>query len=256
VTKKTTIYKYVSAEDLDLILNNKNLKFSIAKRFNDPFDCYPELISFNVTESFLTSHIEKGILVLEGEEPNMPLKDLIPHVQSKYYNHSNTDINALFEIILNKYRFSCFSLTNKQILMWSHYANKHTGACIGFNVSELMKIRGIIALKVNYTQEFDKSDMCKDELAAIQHLFSTKSIQWDYEEEIRLLTTPEKADEMDSEGLMPFSTSAVSEVYFGCQYESNTQLKKLNFERIGYEHVKFKRMLKSKRSFELESINI
>lgn len=82
----------------------------------------------------------------------------------------------------------CFSKTWKNPILWSHYADKHKGLCLGFDMSH------IPPTKVEYVRtRFQKPDVL-DEIFMKKLLF-TKFIHWKYEEEYRsYLSLEEKID--------------------------------------------------------------
>lgn len=248
-------YKYVDLNTLKLILDNRTLKFSKVTDFNDPFDCYSQLLEFNVTEEFLRSHLDKGILKLEEEDSKLSMKDLIPITQEKYYNLENDTVIEFLNNILNEWRISCFSKNYDEVLMWSHYSKKHTGACIGVDSFHLFKtVSKILPLVVGYTNEFKKYDMCTNEVEGIKYAFSTKSKGWHYENEIRLVTVPGKEKNMDQNGVVPIVPFTISEIFLGCNFKGDPQDFKSQYVSKGFSHVKFRKMKKSTNSFALNPI--
>ena len=72
-----------------------------------------------------------------------------------YLNVNKSDINAwqlaftetlndiygdTLETISNNFRIACFTTNIDNILMWSHYANNHTGFCVEYDLSSVKKI--------------------------------------------------------------------------------------------------------------------
>ena len=69
----------------------------------------------------------------------------------------------------------CFSMNWQNPVMWSHYADKHKGLCLGFDMPDyLLK-------KVNYVQSRFPKEKELDEDFMLKLLF-TKFIHWGYEE--------------------------------------------------------------------------
>jgi hypothetical protein len=73
----------------------------------------------------------------------------------------------------------CFSKTWKNPLLWGHYADKHRGICLGFEVS------GDILEKVTYVKERFPRPAVFDEEFMKKVLF-TKFDHWRYEQEYRV----------------------------------------------------------------------
>ena len=98
---------------------------------------------------------------------------------------------------------TCFSERPDNILMWSHYANRHTGFCVEYDFSKLKSIEARLMLfPVIYSKKrpmlpmelFDFSDVNNVKLAEgdlpipeIIEAMLTKSDIWNYEEEWRIV---------------------------------------------------------------------
>lgn len=91
----------------------------------------------------------------------------------------------------------CFSASTttplSEILMWAHYADKHRGVRIGFELPE--RAERFTVQKVEYSDLRVAVDMGDFEWArgvqeAIKRSLRTKSTAWAYEQEYRLMTTP------------------------------------------------------------------
>lgn len=86
-----------------------------------------------------------------------------------------------------KWGVLCFSRDWRSTLLWNHYADKHQGICLGFDVAnELIN-------EVKYATSRLPCEL-EEALAVteageqfVQRLFTTKFQGWDYEEEVRVL---------------------------------------------------------------------
>lgn len=90
----------------------------------------------------------------------------------------------------------CFSLSCRNPLLWSHYADRHRGIVLGFDVENEMLER------VKYVKERPILKEINIELA--RSLLLTKYLDWQYEQEARVFTT---LQDPDSSGryFVPFS---------------------------------------------------
>lgn len=128
----------------------------------------------------------------------------IAESKNKFYNET---IPKIIEIY-NKARISCFSKRNDSILMWSHYANSHSGVCFEFEEDRPF------FKEVNYSDDKVKLDI----YSAIQRVlassylgeqlsytdkefskimlepFFCKSKDWEYEQEIRCLLSNQESN--------------------------------------------------------------
>ena len=98
---------------------------------------------------------------------------------------------------------SCFSKSCSELLMWAHYANKHTGICVEYDFSALScNATNVLLVPVNYTNErplipieklmeykesVNPNAMAPEVIAEIVKTFLAKSKNWKYEKEWRLL---------------------------------------------------------------------
>ena len=82
----------------------------------------------------------------------------------------------------------CFSKIWSNPVQWSHYADRHRGLCLGFDVSDEL------CEEVNYRSKLVVPDMVTilrmDETAAeaMRPWFTTKYSHWKYEQEVRVFT--------------------------------------------------------------------
>jgi len=76
------------------------------------------------------------------------------------------------------YGMLCFSKNWHNTVLWSHYATKHRGVCLGFDVDD-QYLR-----PVSYVAERPDLQIPPTEETA-QHLLFTKYCDWSYEEEVR-----------------------------------------------------------------------
>ena len=85
-----------------------------------------------------------------------------------------------------RYGVLCFSLSWHNPLLWSHYADKHHGLALGFDVSsEILKAVSYVA----------RRPVLKQVSIEVSHLLLfTKYIDWQYEREARIFTTLEDRD--------------------------------------------------------------
>ncbi|WP_454598149.1 DUF2971 domain-containing protein [Qipengyuania sp. SM2507] len=85
----------------------------------------------------------------------------------------------------------CFSDSWRSSLLWSHYGDKHHGLCLGFDLPDEK------AVKVRYRKS--RLAVAEDELdeANAMQFLSTKSGEWEYERETRVLVHLDEPDPSD-----------------------------------------------------------
>lgn len=202
------IYKYREINPNEPIEDNKHIdalkngKNYLAKpySFNDPYD---SAFSMDI-EIFIESLIKTAerqakekILKIEFEKLGIDInkvnidpicKDMnIDLSKAKPVFENNKQI--FYEELINKIKFkiSCFSETNKSILMWSHYASQHKGFCIEYDTSKIEdKIKKEI-YPVFYHETFFPLIKTEKEINDKKFNSLIKYKDWRYEKEWRLL---------------------------------------------------------------------
>ena len=111
----------------------------------------------------------------------------------------------------------CASLVNDSILMWSHYADNHTGVVLAFDTTQepFSAINKACVLTVNYSDKkpdyyhFHKTPAFQKELFSVA---STKASAWSYEREIRIMVpaSPKVLRDMKFLPVMPGAILAFS----------------------------------------------
>ncbi|MHC4250461.1 MAG: DUF2971 domain-containing protein [Planctomycetota bacterium] len=191
--------------------------FSCPVDWNDPFEC-----RFRVDASSCSEELARG--VTKGK-------------------HSMAEVVAGLEETEEHLRrnTAAFSLskTRDSLRMWSHYADKHRGICVGFNFRGGKA--GLVPFEVKYTDRFATVDVTSFlELAAIwaniaddgtftikethemlekatQAMYCTKALGWKDEGEYRILAAE------GPRGFRELPTNTISEVYLGCEATRETR---------------------------------
>lgn len=114
----------------------------------------------------------------------------------------------------------CFSGSWSNPLLWGHYADKHFGIALGFDVPEDQ------AAKVSYTSnratvKFDKAaGKVVDGPNVIDKLIRTKFTDWKYEDEYRIFVSLDPANKEGENYFADFSPDlALQEVILGMRCE-------------------------------------
>ena len=97
------------------------------------------------------------------------------------------------QAMLAERRIYCLTPKGGNILMWSHYADNHRGICLEFSVADNPLFR--TAKEVVYRKEYPHWVPCdiNDKPGLVMELILTKSCDWRYEEEYRLVSVEKSA---------------------------------------------------------------
>ena len=243
---KIILFKYIDFEGGLSLIKNSTFKFSNPASFNDPFDLYEELIDFTRQDEELVntnlSRLEKRRI------KNIPLKEKVRSVKSMWRKQKEN------------FAVSCFSKIFDNILMWSHYADKHEGLCIGFmvDIGKLIDNTNILTYSVDYKSKFTPLPFYDNDinkrLETLKQYFSVKAEFWSYEKEIRLVDSNYYSKYQSD--FFSFSQYAeIQEIYFGLKMNSkNKKLVKNLFSRSKTKPV-FYDFKQEKRTFMIKRKN-
>lgn len=176
-----SLYKYRPFDAYTLQnIANETLWVSLPSSFNDPFDC-----SLYIDESKISEAV-KGALRIKKcnsdiiDDPNFK----VTQYEKELFLKCRNDMNRVFR------NAGILSLSQdyKNILMWSHYANNHTGLCIEYERLKSNSL-GLLAYPVKYCKA--TPSLLPSDITSygnnFDDLWLTKSLDWEYEQEWRLL---------------------------------------------------------------------
>ena len=221
--KISHLYKYYSYNSNSLsVLINKQAWFSKPASLNDPFDLG---IDF---DNYISSYDFRYIIETCKDQPFISSERRQELDEIGRLENNSPDPVALaesWEVANNKLRNDlrnsgvfCMSELNDNILMWSNYADSHKGFCVEF-VRNTNNLLGNIEVTnpVIYSCDFPSPSPFSDEGRnnCFDDLFLTKSKDWAYEKEWRLIN--EKGD-----FLLPFPGD-ISAIIFGLKMSSRNK---------------------------------
>lgn len=169
-------------------VTRSEIYFSNPASLNDPYDCQISLDTQG-TEKEWRKHVFRA--VKHGSSRKLGIHDRIQLTQRwmKEGKHKALDGES-FGRITSRFGVACFSGIMSETLMWSHYADNHRGICLMYEPDkDRTQLLKTIA-EVNYQRTYPRVrvvDLAKaDEKTAIS-LLLTKSSEWRYENEYRIL---------------------------------------------------------------------
>jgi len=152
--------------------------------------------------------------------------------------------HSLTEVLAYKNTSGIYSLskTSTDELLWAHYASNHSGFCIEYDLDRLTHFgkREFFHFDVEYDEvppEINISDMhaITEKIPLIQKIIGYKSKRWEYEEEIRIITS--------ASGAQDYDYRSVTAIHFGLragQAKIDDVMYKLQGRGIKYYRVRFK----------------
>ena len=226
----------------DVILKNR-IFFPSPTQFNDPFDGRIPLL-MRGTDNQWRKYLHNIYNNFEpGLGPAVRLQRVDTMMQSRKYQSFE---NKSFDQIVDSIGVLCLSANGINILMWAHYADAHKGICLRFKPNDEFFLR---AQKITYSEPYPTTTIFDDHLARMSALILTKSDNWSYEEEWRILECEKGPDEY------LFPPSALEAIIIGCSASTPDieHVKRLADRSPSKPRVLYAR--KSNRSFRLEIVD-
>ncbi|MBN7572790.1 hypothetical protein C1H57_22005 [Clostridium sp. 2-1] len=193
------LYRY---RKFDEYLENNlagEIYFSDPSEFNDPFDSAIEIDYIAYALNYFTNINRRELENLLEKEPQ--LKKILD-------NH----YNETYRSFKNNIRIACFTTSQKNTLMWSHYAENHSGYCIEYDTKNPL-FRDMV-LPVIYRGERYDCTPCLTTLSrniSINAIFFKDEV-WNYEHEWRAFGT---ADYFKEHKNPVQFINAISAIYIG-----------------------------------------
>ena len=149
-----------------------------------------------------------------------------PFELSPYLRYRNSKVRKRFhdvrKAISKKHGLLCFSESWSEPLLWGHYADKHKGITIGFEISNYE------ILKVDYVEKRVKLELTNDpqenEQLFLNTLGKEKYKKWAHENEYRIWVRLENCTMIDGHYFIQFGNSPkVKEIVLGCKYDNSEE---------------------------------
>ena len=235
------LYKYVTPARAD-VLRRRRVRFTQPGDFNDPFEFRPRIEAAASDEdmrAYVEEHFDKlvdqelekyGALAKLVAGPNfrellLKQKRRLPELWRLLQPQVLRGVTPAIDAFLNlNVGVLCLSEVRDSILMWGHYTDNHRGLVIGFDSTHPFFTRrrsvsdefGFLR-QVTYQVQRPKVTLTDTTSPA---WFQTKSPDWAYEKEWRIVRILSDADERVAVDPYPiclfeFAPDAVREVIFG-----------------------------------------
>lgn len=219
------LFKYTSVETAQKVISTQSFRWSSPLNFNDPFD-HQTGFAFKFTGTELGSALEfiaesaifglapfnppykttygEALRQMRAISSKLPRAEVMSQIRDGSVQIADDfplhcdKLNEEIISSLTHSRVLCLSETGDNVVMWSHYADKHRGVVFKLRRLEEMDHRFLIARKVTYTDEalpFLALDDYVDNLVGIKaHDVSSqawdiayrKHTDWAYEREWRV----------------------------------------------------------------------
>jgi|ERR1700730_14215332 len=256
------LFKYAKPKTGITILEKRTLRWSIPDSFNDPFEFKnPFAYAFEWDELTEVALREYAKILTQSEEPVFDEGNLIaPNIKERRKECKGKDPSEIVPLLRPKFRplveqwkqttaqdeanwrewkrtylVLCLSAVHDHILMWSHYADNHTGVAFEFQPiiqlsdTTIFGTPTLFAQPVAYSPEVPVAATLEEFVGyltgqrpkpsapnAFRRSVYSKSSVWDYENEWRILDKKRPGEE-GSSVLREFHPQELVSVYLGCR---------------------------------------
>lgn len=276
------------ASHADTTLKEQRLLLAKPSSFNDPF----EFIHQNVGE-WTTEKMERYLrspLVMKGlreqlrgetdENATRAIDSLLrkvasnPRLLAELFLKMKlpippADHNFCHKVADENLRLCCFSECDidhdSEMLLWSHYADKHKGVRIEFVFEQIHSDVAYRVDKVTYSPHrvpLDYTEITSDShfSDAVSAVSRTKSTAWKYEEEWRIIVfrRPE-TDELFASGekcYFPFEPDLVRNIDFGINCPQTTIDAVRSIVESTYPHVTIRKAIRHPNLFSIAYVQL
>lgn len=251
------------------------IRASIPNTLNDPFELSPNIDPDQFTqkkcEAFLRQdHEIDHWYQREGPQRGFTnkkafkrwyLKDL-PRRAAKLLPQVSQNVEQVRKNFPNDFseawRIICCSLVRDSILMWSHYADNHTGLVLELETTEdpFSSIQQYI-LTVKYSEkkpEFIYTHEPEAFVKAYLPIAATKALDWAYEREIRIVLPRQP---LKDGRYVPISPNCIKGVYLGCRCSADTENRvRSALQRPEFQNIKLAKAEINPSKYELTFVEV
>lgn len=265
--------KYLDSAGCLDVIRNRRLSATDPTTFNDPFEIKPGIIGepdrdktfrhlYDNLLPGLSSAIEKALPDFDDKIVSIDHDAAWKIIERDLKSDLMETIEKGLERASQSLRIICFCNPNEiregdDILLWSHYGDKHEGVRIFFETDDI-KILSTNLFAVSYSSErasidiTDPSELIKQADDACRRTFETKNESWEYEKEFRWVINLKECKQKGNRSYIPLESKAVRRIDFGCRCENEEIMPFLRDDDNAYQHVKLYKALVHEHRFSLE----
>lgn len=204
-----------SLDRLRAIIIDSHLRLSSPEEFNDPFDMGARW----VVEGSAPERLNRFNSLIRQQMPSLSFKkrsEAVRHLMTAPLSDLLPVLQESFRVQRRRFGVYCFAGDPRNVLMWSHYADNHTGICLQFE-----RTRDLIvysrALTVDYVDEYPVINWIAGMGNALSTTFTRKHTRWRYEDERRILADGQAGRYVN---VRPDSLTGL---IFGCRSDENVR---------------------------------
>ena len=274
------LYKYCGPH-LTSTIASGSIRFTPPHVFNDPFELKPHITAV-VSESQLNDTYDRAVkkAIAEGydnlDKKTKKLttrKEFAAMLTEQYRkqklflpdiaNRTRDEITGVLDKEFKNYGMLCLTQNPDSLLMWAHYADSHKGFVIEFDhnsnfFNQKPNTKSHLRRLHDVTYAQSRPSMLLGDIKEFS-IFLTKSIDWAYEMEKRMLIPLSEADRVinikgEDIHLFNFPKSAVKSVILGCRMSTTDEqdIRNIISNDEDYAHVEIKKASVHPSDYKIE----
>ena len=247
------LYKYCDQLGIVKILESLELKLPCISEVNDPLELLPFLYCPNDNDAMEAQCLRTFNRNNISPPANWKQK-LYEQIKTGEFRENLTKglREHLYDMRQGTFLLSV-SKKKRSTVMWAHYADKHKGAIIGIDFDRIFPKYGIKMHAVDYSGRRPQINLLHDiSTEEWRNTLSTKSSEWEYEQEFRMIIGDVYLMDLEQQGLaclkdfngkktwfLRLNPESIREVVFGLYTENSLKsaIAKL-VERPELKHIK------------------
>lgn len=217
-----TLYHYekFNPEYLARTLRDKILHCSNPANLNDPCNCKPAFDPHSLDDP----EVLEREMAWRVFHPDKHLWEARMRADPQARTDFMMGASKSMEGMLAERRIYCLTPKVASTLMWWHYAGNHHGICLEFSTRNMLFSK---ACEVKYLEEYPHWVPCdiNDQPGRVMELILTKSSDWSFEEEYRLISIglPAASSFLQLHGeFFRLPHGALKSVVMGCEADHKT----------------------------------
>ena len=260
------VIEYYLIQEFLKLLNDKNIKVGFLTKLIMKWDRFGINLNLKVSKKnkyydsipgaqTLTKFIVR--YVAKNEEKTFD------ELKEKYTN----EIIQKVKKVRNNSLISCFSKRYDSILMWSHYGDKHKGICIEFDRpdKDFLDVkystkrckfdledttRRVLGYMLS-NEEVDVND--KGLIRCISKPFIVKSLDWQYEEEVRCILSSNSEGVIVGDELNLYTMpTRITKIYIGCKVDTKSNEYEELLRIANERNIEIVKLTESETTFSLK----
>lgn len=256
------------------LLENAEIRISNPSSLNDPFELMPrmeemtpEQLAYRLEhDSEFREHLKKILLDRGSISNESGFEEYLKNNKINFIKNFFSDEMTLASLSDHHYfqketeeffGITSFSLVPDNILMWSHYADKHKGFMVEFCFDETEAIYDCLTLVIysNLRAEFDNLEDTAVRHKQLMKTMRTKSLDWAYEKEVRAIMPWQICKKKeDGSYYYSFAPKCIESVTIGVKCPVKVKAKIMQIMGDKYPHAKINEAVVNRDNYSLDFV--